>query len=218
MSSLEAVWEQREEKVYPEAFGQMARGIFTLSADLFSDVFSQAELDPRWLQHGVLEFGPSPTRNTWLYVTSGTSNPWEQEPCEYDRDAYSGIGTELVLQAPAQSDWAVGSLLRLLAYNILLAHGRFGDVEPLDHGARVPLGGPINGDPGSCIQFVVVAEPRNFPPSFQLDSGRVDLLQLVGISVAERDLAKTEGHAALIARLSERGVFPLTDPSRRSVV
>jgi hypothetical protein len=217
MSSLEAVWEQREAVVYPELFGRASRGIFPLSFDLFAEVFGQSEVDPRWLHHGVFEFAPSPQRATWLYATSGTSNPWEQEPCEYQPNQFSGIGTELVLEVPAQSEWAISCVQKLLAYNILLAHGRFGEAEPLDYGSRVPLGGPINGDPGSCIRFIVVAKPRNFPASFQLASGRVDLLQLVGVSESERELAKAEGNDALIDLLVQRARFPLTDPERRPV-
>lgn len=216
MSSLEAVWEQREAAVYPRLFGPLSRGTFVLSAELFAEVFGQSEVDPRWLHHGVLEFGPSPTRSTWVYVTSGTSNPWEQEPSEYNHDANSGIGTELVLEVLAQADWAVGCLHKLLAYNILLAHGRFGDAGPLDYGARVPLGGAINGDAGCQLRFVFIAEPRSFPSSFQLDSGRVDLLQIVGITEAERDLAKAEGSEALLALLEKLGTNQVTDPGRRS--
>ena len=216
--SFEDVWKHREEDVYPSLFGQASsRGIFVPSIDLFTDTFRQTEVDPRWLHHGVLEFGPSMQRGTWLYVTSGTSNAWEQDPEDYDPDDYSGIGTELVLEVPSQSDWAVDCLSRLLAYNVLLAHGRFGDAQPLDYGARVPIGGPINGDPASLVRFVVISEPSSFSPTFQLASGRVDFLQVVGITEAERDLARSEGTATLIDRLKTHAHFPLTDPSRASV-
>lgn len=216
--SFEAVWKHREEDVYPSLFGQAtSRGIFVPSIELFTETFRQTEVDPRWLHHGVLEFEPSKRRNTWLYVTSGTSNPWEQEPEDYDPDDYSGIGTELVLEVPSQSDWAVNCLSRLLAYNILLAHGRFGEAQCLDYGARVPLGGPIDGDAASLVRFVVFSEPANFSPTFQLASGRVDFLQVVGITERERDLAKAEGTTALIDRLKAHTRFPLTDPSRASV-
>ncbi len=216
--SLEKVWEDREERIYQSLFGQVSRGIFALSAELFTRTFGQAEIDPRWLHHGVFEFGPSADRPTWLYVTSGTSNPWEQSPEEYDPNGYSGIGSELVLETAEPSDWAVNCLSKLLAYNILLAHGRFGDAEPLDYGTRVPLGGPINGDSASPIRFIVVAQPSTFPSSFQLASGKVDLLELVGITEAERDYAKAQGSDVLITRLREQGRFPLTDPSRNSAV
>lgn len=217
MSSLEAVWEQREQLVYPQLFGRMSRGIFPLSSDVFATVFGQSEIDPRWLHHGVFEFAPSETRPTWLYVTSGTSNPWDQEPSDFDPAGHSGIGTELVLETQEQSDWAVRCLTKLLAYNILLAHGRFDDAEPLDYGSRVPLGGPIDGDESSPIQFIFVAAPTSFTASFQLASGQVFLLQIVGITEAERDYAKAEGTAALISRLTAHNFFPSTKPVRDSV-
>jgi hypothetical protein len=218
MQSLEAVWEDREENVYPSLFGEESRGIFALSGEIFAGVFGQSRVDPRWLHHGVLEYAPSKTRPTWLHVTSGTSNPWEQEPADYYPEAYSGVGTELVLETQEQSDWAIDCLRKLLAYNILLAHGRFGDAEPLDYGHRVPLGGPINWDPTSPIRFIVIAEPSNFPSSFQLASGQADILEIVGITEAERDYAKAEGSGALITRLKDRDCFPVTNPTRDSVV
>jgi hypothetical protein len=46
----------------------------------------------------------------------------------------------------------------------------------------------------------------------------VDLLQVVGITGAERDWAKQHGTKDLITLLAEQGAFPVTDPSRRSVV
>ena len=215
--SLEAAWAHREESAYPDLFGQMSRGIFALSIEHFTKAFGQTEIDPRWLHHGVLEYGPSAHRDTWLYVTSGTSNPWEQRPEDDDAECYSGIGTELVMETRQQSEWAINCLSRLLAYNILLAHGRFGDAQPLDFGARIPLGGPINGDAASQVRFAVIVEPSNFAPSFRLPSGRVDLLEVVGITEAERDYAKAEGTAALVARLKTHAHFPLTDPSRAGV-
>lgn len=81
---LERVWKIREEEVYPALFGAVSRGIFPLTQQLFADRFGQADIDPRWLFHGVFEFAPTANRPSWLYVTSGYSNPWEQEATEYD--------------------------------------------------------------------------------------------------------------------------------------
>ncbi len=216
--SFEEVWRHREEVAYPELFGEMSREIFALSIELFTETLRQTTVDPRWLHHGVFEYKPSPTRDTWLYVTSGTSNPWEQEPEEYDPEAYSGIGSELVLETAQQSDWAVDFLAKLLAYNILLAHGRLGEAEPLDYGARASVGGPIDGNADSLLRAVVIAEPSTFPSAFQLPSGKVDLLEVVGITEAERDFAKAEGSAALLSLLKSRSHFPRTDPRRESAL
>jgi hypothetical protein len=216
--SLESVWQQREEVVYPSHFGPVSRGIFALTIDLFTDAFGQSEVDPRWLHHGVFEFAPTASRSSWLYATSGASNPWEQEPSDFDASDFSGIGTELVLESPSQGQWAIDVLARLLAYNILLAHGRFGEVDPLDYGARIPLGGPINGASTSALRFVAIGRADHYAASFSLASGAVYLLQVVGISESERDYAKVNGTTALIGLLRGAGAFPITDPMRASVV
>jgi hypothetical protein len=153
-----------------------------------------------------------------LYVTSGFSNPWEQEPSDYGSSQFSGFGSELVLEVPSQSDWAVQALMQLLAYDILLAHGRLGEFGPLSFGARVPLGGPINKDDSSKIRFVAIGRATHYDPTFELDSGQVDLLQVVGITASERDWAKQHGTEKLLAILAELGAFPVTDPSREAVV
>jgi hypothetical protein len=216
--SLESVWESREERVFPTLFGPAARGIFPLSAELFTRTFKQESIDPRWLHYGVFEFAPTETRKSWLYATSGFSNPWDQDPSDFAESQISGFGSELVLEVGIQSDWAVQALRQLLAYDILLAHGRFGEFEPLHQGARVPLGGPINGESDSKIRYVAIARPTHYEATFQLDSGLVDLLQVVGITEAERDWAKQHGTEKLVAMLAESNAFPITDPSRRSVV
>jgi hypothetical protein len=216
--SLESVWEHREESVFPSLFGQVTRGIFTLNAELFSQTFKQESVDPRWLHYGVFEFGPTSTRGSWLYATSGFSNPWEQEPSEYASSEFSGFGSELVLEVPSQSDWAIRALRQLLAYDILLAHGRLGEFGPLCFGARVPLGGPINRDDSSKISYVAIGTAAHYEPVFKLDSGQVDLLHVVGITASEREWAKQHGTEKLLAILAEQGAFPVTDPSRDAVV
>jgi hypothetical protein len=78
VATLESVWADREERVYPELFGQMSRGIFPLDGELFTGMFAQSTYDPRWLTYGVFEYGPSPSRQSLLYVTSGCSNTCER--------------------------------------------------------------------------------------------------------------------------------------------
>lgn len=216
MADLESVWAHREEVIYPSLFGKVARGIFPLESELFAG-WNTAP-DPRWLHHGVFEFAPTPARATWLYATSGTSNPWELDPSQYDPEEYSGIGTELVLETTAQADWAISALQRLLAYNLLLVHGRLGEPRALDYGARVPLGGPINGDPSSPLRFVAIAQPDHYPASFALDSGMVEFLHLVGISERERDFAKSTSTASLLEALAAHGAYPHTDAARASIL
>lgn len=216
MSSLESVWKFREETLYPQLFGERSNGIFTLDVETFTDTFGLDQVDPRWLHLGVFEFEPTPGRSSWLYVTSGGSTPWETEPSEYDPEEYSWLGSELVLEAPVQSEWAIRALLRLLAYQVMLCHGCFGEMRPLSYGHRVPAGGAINGKK-SALQFIAIAEPDHYRSTCQLDSGKFDFLHAVGITETERDFAKATSTKKLISALKDKGAFPVTDPARESV-
>jgi hypothetical protein len=214
MNELENVWAHREEVIYPRFFGPKARGIFVLDFDLFKNTFKQESIDPRWLHYGVLEHGPT-DRGTYHYVTSGSSTPWEVDPKDYAKQEFSGFGTELVLETRESADWPIIVLQRLLAFNILLVHGRYGDSAPLDYWHSVPLGGSITCD--SVLTHLLIALPNNYPAQFSLASGKVDLLHMVGITEKERDYAKTHGSEALLELLKESGVFPVTDPDRRCI-
>ena len=105
MSLLEDAWEEREEVVYPEVFGDTGPGIYPLSNDVFEQLDAQS-VDPRWLTHGVFQSPPNDTRNTWVYVTSGMSNPWESDELQ----EYSGFGVEFVLETEQASTWAINVL------------------------------------------------------------------------------------------------------------
>lgn len=217
MSSLEEVWTYREETLYPKLFGHPSRGIFPLDFELFERVFGHQEVDPRWLHLGVLEFEPTATRNSWLYVTSGASNPWETEPQDYQLEEYSWLGVEFVIEAPEQADWPIHVLRRLLAYHLLVSHGRFGDIAPLDYGHRVPAGGAVDGSTDSKLTFLAIAKPTHYDATAQLDSGLFDFLHVVGITEQERDYAKASSTEELIAKLKVYGAYPVTE-SRRACV
>ena len=217
ISPLERVWQHREEEVYPSLFGPTSRGTFVLSSELFTGVFSQETYDPRWLHYGVIEFAPTESRQSWLYVSSGASNPWELNPEEYRDSEFSGFGTELVLEVPQQADWAIVILQRTLAFNILLAHGRYGEKPALDYGDRIPLGAPITPDRDSLIQNLVITKPTGYADCFNLESGRVDLLLLVGSTNREIDFAKENGSSELCERLLAAGFLPVTQPDRREL-
>ena len=130
---FEQVWAAREEQVYPTFFGPDTGGIYALDARVFED-FQKGGVDPRWLTHGVLKFAPTLTRGSWLFATSGLSNPWEDE--QPDPDGWSGLGCELVIEAAGDFDWALTHLRRLLAFQILLASGCYEGKEPLGIGDR----------------------------------------------------------------------------------
>src|SRR4051812_47299798 len=90
---FEAIWAHREEHLYPALFGPTGPGIYPIPAATFHGL-GCAEPDPRFLTHGVFECPPTPARPHWLYVTSGMSNPWGDDPATLRPDAPSGLGCE----------------------------------------------------------------------------------------------------------------------------
>ena len=217
MSSLEEVWEHREEQLYPRLFGGVRRGIFLLPLELFTETFEQSNVDPRWLHLGVFEFTPTDERKSWLYVTSGGSTPWESEPSEYNPAEYSWLGVEFVIESAEQAEWPIRALQRLLAYHVLVCHGRYGEVSALDYGHRVPAGGAVDGGPDSELRFFALAKPSHYPAYGQLASGKFDFLHAVGITEGERDFAKTTSTAELVTALGLQGAFPVTKPRRAQI-
>ena len=121
----------------------------------------------------------------------------------------------LVLETPESADWPIVVLQRLLAFNILLVHGRYGNSQPLEYWHRVPLGGSITGD--SALHHLLIAPPSGYASQFSLASGKVDLLHVVGITENERDYAKAHGSGGLLSLLQGHGAFPVTDPDRTCI-
>lgn len=216
--NLEDVWKYREEKVYPALFGPVSRGIFPLTQELFADRFRQSDVDPRWLTQGVFEFAPTATRRFWLYVTSGYSNPWEQEPIDYDPEGESGAGVEFTFAVSEQGDWAIQTLQYMLAFDLLLGAGRFPRADRLSLHDRIPLRAPLNGQSDCEVRTLILVEREDGQQDFSLPSGEVILVGFTGITDAELAFAKLHGSPALIERLRTAGYHPVTDPHRPSLV
>jgi len=208
MSLLEDSWEQREEQVYPELFGSTGEGIYPLDASLFKNQFGIDSIDPRWLHFGVFKCTPTSDRKTWVYVTSGMSNTWESD----DPQEYSGFGTEFILETNEESDWAINALRSLVAFNILVSVGHYGDKPLVDYGDRIPMKIEPN------ISSLMVVKPNQFPESFDLISGKVDILQITGITAQELDYAKENSSEELANKLFEsQGSFTIK-PDRLGVI
>lgn len=191
MSLLEDSWEQREEQIYPDLFGGTGEGIYPLDISLFNNRFGIDDIDPRWLHYGVFKYAPTSDRNTWVYVTSGMSNAWEVEKPE----EYSGLGTEFILETDEESDWAIDTLRNLVAFNVLVSVGHYGDKPLLDYGDRIPVSIEPN------ISSLMIVKPNKFSESFSLISGKVDILQVTGITAQELDYAKANSSEILANKL-----------------
>ncbi len=208
MSFLEESWEEREEIQYKKIFGSTGRGIFPLSFELFENQFGVESVDPTWLHYGVFAYPPNEKRETWVYVTSGMSNPWGAE----EKMEFSGLGVEFLLETLEESSWGIAALQNLMAYNILLSVGRFGEREMLNYGDRVPLKIQPN------ISNMVFSEPKDFPISIELQSGKVQLLQVLGITIEELAFAKLNGSHELVELIYSQQSSLVTSSIRQSWV
>jgi hypothetical protein len=212
---FESVWSDREDRVYRALFGDLGAGVFTAGAATYDRYGKQPH--PGWLNHGVFACPPSASRGSWLYVTSGLSNPWNLDRPGRDPSGFSGLGFELVIETSEAADWAVPLLHNLMAYELLVAVGSYEDAELLEYGNRVPLNASITPAFASAIRWLLVEPPQHYPAAFDLASGRVDLFHLVGATDAEVDLARETDQDTLVALLKQGGVYPRTDAARASL-
>lgn len=214
---LDALNEVREQQIYTELFGQQKRPTFELMPEVFA-AYGDHEIDPLWLQHGVIEFEPTEKRPTWLYVTTGYSNPWNVPADQWDPEGESGAGVEFILETDTQANWPVTRLQSLLAFDMLAAAGKLGeDAEPLAFHDQMPLNYPVDGSEESKIKTMVLVGAE-VGEGFKLPSGNVALAQFVGITDEERDFSVEFGMEHLTDKLRNAGHWPQTLPGRDSVV
>ncbi|HEX6813952.1 MAG TPA: suppressor of fused domain protein [Planctomycetota bacterium] len=212
---FEAVWSDREDRVYKALFGNLGDGVYAAGASVY-DRF-QKKPHPGWLNHGVFACPPNEARPSWLFVTSGLSNPWNLDRPGRDPSGFSGLGFELAIETPGPADWAVPLLHNLMAYELLVAVGTYEGAELLEYGNRVPLNGSITPAFASAIRWLLVEQPKHYASAFELASGRVDLFHLVGATDAEVEFARQNDQDSLVGLLQQKGVYPRTDAARPSV-
>lgn len=211
---FEDAWAFREETLYPKLFGSLGTGIYPLDSGLFTSVFRQDSFDPRWLTHGVFECAPTVERENWVYVSSGLSNAWEASSPEPNK--WSGLGCEFIIQSPTQAQWALLFLRRMVAFQILLACGKFPGKPLVTVSDRIPLGTAIDGA-SSKLTWTLVAPSPAFAGIQQIPSGRFQFFQFIGITDDEAEYARGNSSQELLDLLLTQKLAPVTDPSRDSV-
>ncbi len=212
---FEDVWSDREDRVYRALFTDLGKGVYAAGPRVFERFGKQPH--PGWLNHGVFACPPHLQRASWLYVTSGLSNPWNLEQPGRDPSGFSGLGFELAVETSEPADWAVPLLHNLMAYELLVAVGTYEGAELLEYGNRVPLNDSITPSFASAIRWLLVEQPKHYPSAFDLASGRVDLFHLIGATDAEVELARQTNQEMLIALLQQGGAYPRTDAARASL-
>jgi suppressor of fused protein SUFU len=178
---------------------------------MFSVGFGQTDIDPRWLHVGVMRFPPTPERRSWLNVSSGLSTDWEAR-------GESGFGLEFVLETEEASDWGIRTLQWLTAYQILLAHGRYGERRFLTEGQRVNGAGPTVLEGPNDLAGFLAGEPDHYPRTVEVGTGPFDLIAWIGITPSEMAQVKVGGSEGLWQALRSSGVYPVTSLHRESVV
>jgi hypothetical protein len=109
-------------------------------------------------------------------------------------------------------------LQRVAAFEILLAHDRYPGRERLAFGDRIPLRGPMVPQSESLLSHLLVAPPASIPKLFQLQSGWVELVQLVGITESEAEYGRENGLEPLLEILDRGGAYSVSNPWRQSLV
>ena len=213
----EDCWADRDEVEYPKLFGAISEEVFTLEqtgaleAWMESDLAQVQELDPNWGPMGVRVAPPSEQFPYWSYVTSGLSNPFTLAPgVEVDPEGPSGIGYEMVIHTPEEAKWPVLRLLDMMAYNLVC-------MRAFAMGHRYPVEGTLDGSPECKLNgFVFVTDPAR-PTHFQLESGKVQLLTLVGVTKNEMAFSRSNGMERLMAKLVAAGTGYITHTTREQV-
>lgn len=216
---FEEIWRDREERIYTELFGPLPGTVIPLKAESLRAILGpNATINDEWLHFAVIELAPNSKHADWIYVTSAFSQPWKvEDPATLDPNGKSGFGYELLLRSPERAGWAVDVLHRLTAYQIgvyyELMRGKL-----FDYYDWMPLNGPISPRvPNSPVRGMFITHPRDFEEHFQLRSGHVDFLQIVGITGEELAFGLYRGLSLLERALYEHGAAPTTNPARASL-
>ena len=151
------------------------------------------------------------------------SNAWGETPNTADPENLSGLGFEFLLCSPEQSRWPIQLLHWLMAVQLLVASGEL-QGHLLERAHPNPLGGSLWKRDGLLTHLLVThptpaqpdQQPSLAPDQFQLASGKVDFMLLLGITQREADFITTQGHEPLITLLRHHNLFPITDPARPS--
>ncbi|NWJ48172.1 MAG: suppressor of fused domain protein [Chloroflexi bacterium] len=216
---FQRIWEEREEKIYTELFGKLPETVIRLHEQALKAILgAEAKILPEWLHYGVIEIAPNAHHSDWLYVTTGFSQPWNiDKETELNPNGGSGTGIEIVVRTPERAGWAVDVLHRLSAYQIGVT-SKIIKGKVFNYGDWMPLNGSIDpGTPNSKVRGILVSQPRDFQAGFSLPSGKVELLQLLGITGQELAYLLAKGPTALEDLLYEQGAAPVINPNRESV-
>ncbi len=196
---IEKSWNQREEEVYKKLFPNLPEEIYTVQDPNSIPVGGKLL---RELSYGVFSIPPTDDRPYWLYITSGLSNPFDQDK------RISGFGFELMIATKEKEKWAINILTNLMGD--ILSRGIV-----LDYDNQMDIEGKDFGD----IAGLVFTEPDFLKKkSFKLQQQKFKLILTLGITEEELKFSSENDVEDLVRRLKEKEVYPLTSIKRGTVL
>lgn len=146
---------------------------------------------------------------SWHLVTLGLTELWAKQGAD---PAVSGWGFELTMKVPRDAGedgppaWAV-KLLKVAGDSVY----RTG--KPLGEGSRLDIGAPITMPVISSLQALALTGDTDLPV-IDTPNGRVEFLQVVGITRDELEEMQQSSTTAVLDRLRQANPTLLTDPAR----
>jgi hypothetical protein len=161
--------------------------------------------------HGISAYKNTNPVPHWHFVTYGFSELWAKESSDPD---VSGFGFELTFRPTCKAKekkpptWALNFLQNLGRYVF-----ETGNVFGAGH--TMPLNGPIEVGSPTLIHVVSFLFDPQLPP-METPNGRVEFLQVVGLTMDELEAISSWNASAFLELRSREDLFLLTDLSRAS--
>jgi hypothetical protein len=161
--------------------------------------------------HGISAYKNTEPGPHWHFVTYGFSELWAKESGDPD---VSGFGFELTFRPTRKAGdkkpptWALNFLQNLGRYV-------FETGNPFGVGHTLPLHGPIEHGSSTLLHAASFAPDPQLPP-MATPNGRVEFLQVVGLTMDELDAISSWNAAAFLELRRRDDPLLLTDLSRAS--
>lgn len=176
--------EYREENIYKKIFKNFPDTIITPKKSNEIAIWWEIVLQNCW---GVFEISPTVEQPYWTYITSGLSNPFEENNLD---DDVSWYWIELMIRTQSKSNWAV-----TLLWNLMWYIGKTWNIFDQNH--RMPLNSSINGKE-SILDTVIFSFLEEFQEPFKLSSWWFNILSVFWISENEYLFAKENWSTKLL--------------------
>jgi hypothetical protein len=159
-------------------------------------------------QDGIYGLSAYRTDENWLLVTFGLTELFGKESEDLQ---WSGWGFELTMRIPAHDTnqpppWSLNLLQQLGKY--VYSSGRW-----FEAGHRMQPGGPITGKPDTRLTAIAFTEDPQLG-TIDTPHGKVQFLQVVGITDDELARMKASSTAEVLAELAAASPLLVTDITR----